>query len=176
MREAVCRGLARACYLLALLLTIVLVRAVLTDAFGFVGDSWWGDGNADQGGSSAAFQIKGDAAAPVFPGVAVPIVLEFTNPHQQPMTVSHLRVSIRELRTPNADRDHPCTLNDYVLYQVSSAATMIVPPGTTAGFEKLGVPRREWPRIGMLNRPVDQDGCRGARLTLGYTAFGALGG
>jgi len=167
--------LARACYLLALLLTVVLVRVILTNAFGFVGDSWWGNGSADEGGTSAAFQIRGDATAPMSPGVAVPIQLRFSNPHSEPMTVSHLHVTIRELTTPQADANHPCTMDDFVVTQIKGAPSMTVPAGSTAGFESLQIPQREWPKIGMLNRPVDQDGCRGAQLKLGYTAFGSLG-
>jgi hypothetical protein len=84
-------------------------------------------------------------------------------------------VSIRELSTPEADRNHPCTVDDFVVHQIKGSVTLTVPAGATAGLESLRVPRRQWPQIGMRNRPVSQDGCRGAQLTLGYTAFGSLG-
>jgi hypothetical protein len=101
MREVISRAAARACYLLALLLIIVLIRTIFANAFGFVGDSWLGHGTAEQeGGTSAAFQIKGDATAPISPGVSVPIALRFNNPHQQSMVVSHVHVTIRRPGPP----------------------------------------------------------------------------
>lgn len=165
---------AQICFLLALLLTIVLIRAVFADAFGFVGDSWWGGGVAKDGGTSAAFQIRGDATAPMSPGVSVPIALTFSNPHLKPMVVSYVRVSIRDLVTPHADRGHPCSLDDYRIYQMKATVPITVPAGSTAGLESLQIPRSEWPRIGMRDRAANQDGCKGARLTLGYSAFGSL--
>ena len=38
---------------------------------------------------------------------------------------------------------------------------------------RCGVPVRGWPSLKMRNRPGNQDGCKGARLTLGYRAHGA---
>jgi hypothetical protein len=174
MRKVISRGAARACYLLALLLSIVLVRMVFADAFGYVGDSWWGAGTAEDGGTSAAFQIRGDATAPVSPGVSVPLALRFNNPHQQRMVVTHVHVTIRQLSAPGADEHHPCSRNDYVLHQMKSSVRIILPPSGTAGLESLGILSSEWPRIGMVNRKGNQDGCRGAQLVLGYTAFGSL--
>jgi hypothetical protein len=31
---------------------------------------------------------------------------------------------------------------------------------------------RAWPRLKLRNRPGNQDGCKGVRLTLGYRAHG----
>lgn len=174
MRPLVARGLSRSCYLLALLLCIVLMRAILSDAYGFIGDSWWGGGTADKGGTSTVFKIQGDATASMSPGVSVPIALEFTNFHAEPMSVTHLRVSIRKLTTPEADANHPCSLDDYVIHQVETSMRVMVPPNTTAGLQSLRIPQSRWPRIGMVNRSVNQDGCRNAQLKLGYSAFGTL--
>lgn len=174
MRPLVARGLSRTCYLLALLLCIVLMRAILSDAYGFIGDSWRGGGTADKGGASATFKIEGDATAPMSPGISVPIALEFTNFHAEPMSVTHLRVTIRRLTAPEADADHPCSLDDYVVHQVDASMRVLVPPNTTAGLHSLRIPEASWPRIGMVNRSVNQDGCRNAELKLGYSAFGTL--
>jgi hypothetical protein len=174
MRVVLSRNLSRLCYLLALLLCIVLVRAILSDAYGFIGDSWRGGGTADKGGTSATFKIAGDATAPMSPGISVPIALRFTNFHGEPMSVTHLRVTIRELNTPEADANHPCSLDDFVVHQVKSSVRVLVPPNTTADLHSMRVAEADWPRIGMVNRSVNQDGCRNARLKLSYSAFGSL--
>jgi hypothetical protein len=59
--------------------------------------------------------------------------------------------------------------------QIRSTALITVPPMSTAGLESLRIPPTEWPRIGMVNAVGNQDGCRGAQLVLGYSAFGSLG-
>lgn len=162
------------CLSLVFLVAMLFLRVLLTNSYGYMGSSWNGRGTADNGGLSAAFQIQGDATAPISPGIKVPIDLRFTNPHDEGMTVTHLRVTIRKLDTPRADHDHPCSISDFRVVQLLSSVVITLPPATTTGFSDLQIPESEWPQIGMPYRSVNQDGCRGATLKLGYSAFGTL--
>ena len=133
-----------------------------------------GAGYRRQWGLSAAFQIQGDATAPVSPGISVPLDLRFVNPHVEAMTVTHLKVTIRKLTAPGADRDHPCSVSDYSLKQIADSVEIMLPPSATTGFRDLRIPEKRWPRVGMIYGESNQDGCRGATLKLGYSAFGTL--
>jgi hypothetical protein len=45
-------------------------------------------------------------------------------------------------------------------------------PAGTSDLAKLGVPAASWPRLTMLNRSVNQDGCKGAVVRLRFKARG----
>ena len=174
MSKAAHRRWAVVCIALAFLAAVLFLRIVLTNSYGYMGSSWKGRGTADNGGLSAAFQIQGDATAPVSPGISVPLDLRFTNPHIEPMAVTHLKVTIRKLTAPGADRDHPCSVSDYQLKQIADSVEIMLPPSATTGFRELHIPEKRWPQVGMIYGESNQDGCRGATLKLGYTAFGTL--
>jgi hypothetical protein len=174
MSKAACRRWAWVCFTLAALFAILLFRIVLTYNFGFITSSWAGDGTAEDG-VSAAFRIEGNATVPISPGVSAPLDLRFTNPHQVPMRVTALKVTLRTLTTPEANAKHPCTMDDYRLIQIKESVKITLPSNDMVGFQDLNIPRAAWPRVAMRNRDVNQDGCRGAKLRLDYTAFGILG-
>ncbi len=174
MSKAAHRRWAVVCLALAFLAAVLFLRIVLTNSYGYMGSSWKGRGTADNGGLSAAFQIQGDATEPVSPGITVPLDLRFTNPHVESMTVTHLKVTVRKLTAPGADRDHLCSVDDYQLTQIASSVVIMLPPTATTGFRDLHIPQKRWPQVGMIYGPSNQDGCRGATLKLGYTAFGTL--
>lgn len=173
MSEAARRRWVMVASAVMLLVLIFVLRVVLTVRYGYLGESWEGSGTPDTG-LSASFRIEGDAVAPISPGVTVPLALKFTNPHPYPMRVSHLTVRIGRVRAPDADRRHPCTVQDYVLVQVRSTVAIDVPPSSTVTLADLDLPRKSWPQVGMPYRTTNQDGCRGAKVTLAYAAFGSL--
>lgn len=121
-----------------------------------------------------AFNIAGDATGMISPGVSVPIDFALTNPQDTDMTVSDLLVVVRGVSAAAADAAHPCGVSDFVVDQVASGREIILPAGETTTLSALGIPRTSWPQVGMLDRPVNQDGCQGASLTLGYTASGRV--
>jgi len=174
MSKAAHRRWAVLCLALAFLACVLFLRIVLTNSYGYMGSSWKGRGTAENGGLSAAFQIKGDATAPVSPGISASLDLRFVNPHVEPMVVTHLKITIRNLTAPGADRDHPCSVGDYSLKQIADSVEIRLPPSTTTGFRDLHIPEKRWPRVGMIYGESNQDGCRGATLKLGYSAFGTL--
>ena len=123
----------------------------------------------------ASFQIDGDAANHLTPGVAVPLDISFTNPHPVPLTVSDLQVTLGGVEAPAADASHPCSAEDFELTQLVSLVKLTLPPDKTSGLRDLDVPVPSWPQVAMRNRAVNQDGCKGATLTLNYRARGAVG-
>ena len=133
-----------------------------------------GTGVAELRGSSTSFSIAGRAAEPISPGVLVPLDLEFTNSHDSPMSVTDLTVSVQRVSAPQADDFHPCAVGDFAVEQASRSLEINVPAGAPHTLTSLGLPRAEWPQVAMLNRSVNQDGCKGASLTLDYTASGTL--
>ena len=155
---------------LALLLRLV-VYGPITDPYGLsrVGP---GPGGTTPTDSSASFTIAGTTVDPISPGVMAPLNLEVTNPYDIPLLVSDLSVKVRKVSAPNADRDTPCVIGDYVVGQVSSQLVVTVAARATSSLNDLGVARSTWPRVGMVDRPVNQDGCKGASLTLDYAATG----
>jgi hypothetical protein len=101
-----------------------------------------------------------------------PINLEVTNPYDIPLLVTDVSVTVRDLSAPHADRDTPCVIGDYAVDQASSHLVVTVAARATRSLDDLGVAPGTWPRVGMVDRPVNQDGCKGASLTLDYAATG----
>jgi hypothetical protein len=51
------------------------------------------------------------------------------------------------------------------------APRLVLPADDFTDLVRLAIPSWRWPHLKMRNRPVNQDGCKGARLTLGYLAY-----
>ena len=113
------------------------------------------------------FGIAGDATG-LAPGISVPLDLRLTNPHRSPIAVTGLGVTIRGV-TRAAGVALPCGTGDYTVTAYRGRYPLIVPAHETRSLSALGVPSSAWPRLTMIDKPVNQDGCKGARLTLGYT-------
>jgi len=156
---------------LAIILLLLLVDCNPT--VGTTGAST-GIGGAALADSAGSFTIGGSAAEPISPGVMAPLDLRLTNPHDSPMSVTDLRVTVREVSAPNADDAHPCAIGDFAVDQASNDLSITVPARATSTLSSLGLARAKRPHVGMLNRPANQDGCKGASLTLAYTATGTL--
>jgi len=133
-----------------------------------------GDGNRGAGpdSSTAAFTIHGNAAELISPGVEAFIDLEFTNPHDFPISVTELGVTVRDVSAPNADDIHRCAVGDFTVDQAPSSVRITLSARSTTTLSGLGIARTTWPRVGMRDRSFNQDGCKGASLALNYTAFG----
>jgi hypothetical protein len=100
------------------------------------------------------------------------IDLAFTNSHDFPVSLTGITVIVRKVDAPNADAGHSCAVADFTVDQSPADFRVTLPARTTSSLSALNFPRAMWPRMGMLNRPVNQDGCKGAALTLRYTASG----
>jgi hypothetical protein len=131
-----------------------------------------GTGHSTLLNSSESFGVVGDATEPISPGVMVPLDLEFTNPHTFPISIADLRVTVLQVSAPNADDTHPCAVGDFAVDQVSSSVEITLAAGATSTLRSFHLPAASWPHVGMVDRSVNQDGCKGASLTLDYAASG----
>jgi len=158
---------------LAVLIAMLVLHLVPRGPFAGATSTSAGSGDAGPG-SSAPFTIEGYATEPISPGVRAPLDLRLTNPHDVPMSVTGLGVRVQTVSAPNADDAHPCAVGDFAVDQTSSGLEIAVAARSTSTLINLGIPRAKQPHVRMLNRPANQDGCKGASLTLAYTATGTL--
>ena len=114
--------------------------------------------------------LAGDATAALHPGTAVPVDLEITNTRMMPVEVREIRVEITRISAPNATELHPCSLEDYTIAQTRPTIAIAVAALASKRLSASTLPVAEWPQVHMLNRQVNQDGCKGATLTLRYSA------
>jgi hypothetical protein len=77
-------------------------------------------------------------------------------------------------RGPTTGTTDSGAVHDFTVDQTSSGLEITVAARATSALSNLGVSSAKQPHVGMLNRPANQDGCRGASLTLADTASGTL--
>ena len=134
-----------------------------------------GSGHADPESTVTSFTIAGDTHRPLSPGRTVPLNLRVTNPNSFPLAATDFRVSVRSVDAPRATASHPCTLADFAVVQASGSLLARVPAHATTSLRRLQLSRGQWPRVGMLDTNVNQDGCKGASLMLRYRASALAG-
>jgi hypothetical protein len=114
--------------------------------------------------------LAGNLQGILTPGQPLPLNVTLTNPDSVDLSVTGLTVIVSAISAPHADASHPCTVGDFASEQFSGADGLTVPASTTTTIAGLGFAPAQWPWVGMVNRPVNQDGCKGASLTLSYSA------
>jgi hypothetical protein len=125
---------------------------------------------------NANFSISGDLSSALEPGLAVPLDLSLTNPGPDEISISGLEVSVTGVSAPLADATYPCTAaDDFSVVPFSGAYGFVVPPTSTLTLSALGFTDSELPQIEMPDRPVNQNGCKGASLEFDFTGT-ATGG
>ncbi len=120
------------------------------------------------------FTIGGAGARALAPGAAAPIDAWVKNADASALKVTSLSVSIARVDAPRADAERGCEPADFAIEQFSGPA-FLVPPRSTRRLSELGIPSGLWPRLSMLNRPVSQDGCKGASVQLAFSGTGTDG-
>ena len=128
-----------------------------------------GDGARVSLGRTGRVQITGVIRTALSPGVAVPIQIGLLSPGPRPVRIRRVRVSIVRITAPRADAAHPCTTSDFWVRQMARGRLRI-PARRYVDLAGLGLRTEEWPQLIMRNRPVNQDGCQGASLSLKYSA------
>ena len=126
-------------------------------------------------GEIPEFSVTGSTAVPLEPGPAQPIDVLITNPNDLPLNISSLSVTVQAVTAPQATPTLPCSPSDFAAMQPYSGQTLTVPSSSSRTLSELGVPSSEWPEIGIVDRPTNQDGCQGASLSLAYSANARLG-
>jgi hypothetical protein len=116
----------------------------------------------------APFTISGSTGQ-LWPGVSRTVNLSVSNPNGHSISVQRLVLSIRRVVAPRATPALPCSAADFSVTQFSGSYPLLLPAHATRRLSGLGVTAFGQPRVTMLDRPVNQDGCQGAKITLGYT-------
>ena len=122
--------------------------------------------------TSSPITITGQITRPISPGEMVALDLAFTNPNDVTIAIDQGTVGLASLDAPRAEATRPCSQADLDFRPLADAVIVTVPARATETLSGLGVPEQDRPALGMHDRPVNQDGCKGATLTLRYQASG----
>lgn len=122
--------------------------------------------------AAASFSISGDARGLIAPGVAVPLDLRFDNLSDVDLAVDQVSVTVTDVVAPRADDDHPCSVADFEVRQLAPNVVLRLAGNDADDLGGMGVARSSWPTVGLRDRRVNQDGCKGASWTLDYEAHG----
>jgi hypothetical protein len=112
--------------------------------------------------------ITGVPARAFAPGTSVPVDIVFTNHSSHVRSLTGLTMRVLRIAAPRADAKHPCTTADFTVRQLPTAATLQLQPHSRRDLTALGFATVRWPRLVMIDRPVNQDGCKRATVTLGF--------
>ena len=124
--------------------------------------------------NQSSFVISGSPTEPMSPGVQVPLDLRLQNSNKTSMSVTDVEVIVREVDAPNSTDQLPCLVDDFTVAQVPDDLDLTLPPEATSSLSELSLTSTKWPHVGMRNTSVNQDGCKGATLTLDFSASGAV--
>jgi hypothetical protein len=119
------------------------------------------------------FEIQGELAG-LEPGVPQALNLSLTNPEGRTLSVTRLIVTSERVSSPRSTAKLPCTLADFAVRQFSGSYPLVLPRRSVRTLSSLGVPPARQPTVMLRDRPVDQDGCQRATLTLVYSGSAAL--
>jgi hypothetical protein len=120
-------------------------------------------------GDGPRLLVGGNLRVSLGPGITEPVDVKLGNPFAEPLDVTAIALEITDINAPNSSTAFPCDLRDFQVAP-SSGAPVRLPPMSVSSLEEIGIPRPQWPSIAMLNRPVNQNGCKGAALTFRYRA------
>lgn len=130
------------------------------------------DGSGSSLPSTEEFVISGTTTRPIAPGVSAPINLSLTNRGDAAILVSGLVVTLSDVAAPRADAEHPCTVDDFRVLQAAEGLDLRLAAGETRSLLTLRLPAASWPRVQMVERLVNQDGCKESTLILDYSGKG----
>jgi hypothetical protein len=117
----------------------------------------------------SAFVLRGDAPAPLAPGASEALDVALQNPNPFAIVVRAVSVSVTGVAAPRADRGHPCAAADFATTPLAAPSGVVVAARAAARLRALGLDPALWPHLAMVDRPSNQDGCKGATLRLSYT-------
>jgi hypothetical protein len=143
--------------------TVVAVF-VAVGAYAYWTNSGSGSGTATTGTSAAITVTQTSTPTGLYPG-GTPAALagKFNNTNSGPVHVNQVSATIGAITGPNITAGTPCTAADYALAGFPATVNADVPVGTAVGAWSGGT-------IAMVDTGVNQDGCKGATITLNYTS------
>ena len=115
---------------------------------------------------SANFTMSGGTTGLLVPGAARGIDVSITNPNPSPITVSSVSVMVS-----SDSAGCPAATNFAVVHGLNSSVT--VPGNSTKSLSELSVAPANWPTVSMLNTNINQDACKGAKLTFAFAGTAA---
>jgi hypothetical protein len=122
-----------------------------------------GSGESSTADESVPFEISGDVTG-LTPGVSQPIVLTLVNPNAAAILVTSVVVEIAAESTPpgcpsepNISLDQPAGITAGSPVRVAGHGSVVLSTYPLA------------PRIGFVDRPWNQDGCKGKSFALSYS-------
>jgi hypothetical protein len=118
--------------------------------------------------STAGFTIRGTAQGLLAPGVTQPVNLSLTNPSSSDLDITNLTIAVGGI-TASAGAVGGCTASDFAVRQFAGQYPIRLLSSRTVTLNDLGIPPSSWPQLTMINRPVDQDGCKGATVNLTFS-------
>jgi hypothetical protein len=121
------------------------------------------------------YTIAGNVATRLYPGnPPARINVNFTNPNAgnggygaRGVRIESLTMTISAVSAPAATRLLPCSISDFAVTQLSGVYPFLIPHGTSS-LKSLGFAEATWPSVRLVNRRVNQDGCRGATIKLSF--------
>jgi hypothetical protein len=116
-----------------------------------------------------AFTIAGALPQLLTPGTGEALDLTLTDLESTDLVIASLNVQVSAVSGPQRDLTHTCDPEDFSVEQFSGAPGFTLPAAGSVDLGELGFSPSQWPRVSMLDRPVNQDGCKGASLTLTFT-------
>jgi hypothetical protein len=122
-----------------------------------------GKGELAPGQAKKSFTISGDLAIQLSPGRAAPLDLSFDNPNNKQIEISEVVASIAGTTAPG------CAASNFEVGQYSGSYPIPAPPGTSS-LSAAVADSTKWPQVRMRNLPTNQDACKGATITLSYSA------
>jgi hypothetical protein len=114
----------------------------------------------------AGFMIAGEVSQQLIPGRVVRVNLRLTNATRVDLAVTRLAVKVTAIT--KGGRTSTCLPTDFVVRPATFATALPLDARTTGSLRGLGLHQSRWPRIGLLNLPVNQDDCKGVTLTLSF--------
>lgn len=111
----------------------------------------------------------GDVAEPLAPGVVRPVNLVLTNALGTAVDVTGLRVTVTSV-TPAPGG--ACSEADFATQPATLPTPLRLAAESSRTLQALGLPRSAWPAVSMIDRPVSQDGCKGAAVALRFDIDG----
>jgi len=111
----------------------------------------------------------GDVAEPLSPGAMLPVNLVLTNALTSAVDVTSLTATITSV-TPAPGG--ACSEADFATSPASLPSPLRLEAQSSRSLLALGLPRSAWPAVTMIDRPVSQDGCKGASVALRWTVEG----
>ena len=120
-----------------------------------------------------SFALAGNVSGLLAPGVAQPLNLELTNPNNQSLSITNLTVTVKSVAKAAGAPAGACTTSDYAVTQYSGPYPLSISKNATTDLFTLVTDRTKWPQVRMLDTAVNQDGCKGATVTLVYSGSGS---